>query len=105
MNVKINIQNTEPKVNIIKDQEAEEQFILDIATKVVNDLAENPEMEEKVRLIGKEKLLEIALQSLRESIKQSEEKQIAEAQEMSKEITAAILSGIVNAALEFTNKA
>lgn len=105
MNFTINIKNKEPKVNIVKDLWAEEQFILDIATKIVNDLAENPEVVEKVKLIGKEKLRDIALQSLRKTIKQSEEKQITKAKEMSKEITNAMLYGVVKATLEYTREA
>ena len=101
MSITINIKNTEPKINIVKDREAEEKLIQEIATKVVNNLEENPDVVDKVKIIGKEKLREIAVDSLRETIKQSEEKQIEEAKQMSAEITSAMLSGVIKATLAF----
>ncbi|MFD2824628.1 hypothetical protein ACFS5M_13180 [Lacinutrix iliipiscaria] len=104
MNVTINIKNTEPKVNIVKDREAEEKLIQEIASKVVNDLSNNPEVSEKVKKIGKEKLRDIAVEALRDSIKKSEEKQIVEAKEMSAEISSALIAGIVKTTIDFANE-
>ena len=99
MNIKIN--SNEPKINIIKDHVAEEAFIQELALKVVNELEQNHEVSEKVKIIGKEELLNIAIQSMRETLKKSEEKQIEDAKKMSEELTNAMLSSVVKTTLEF----
>lgn len=104
MNVTININKTTPQINIIKDEQAElEQINLvmdDVIKKVMND----PIQGEKAKIIGEEKLREMALQIFKEQIKKDEQEQINYWLEFNEKFSEAMIKGLVKGAVEIAKK-
>ena len=104
MKVTINVNKTTPKVTIIKDEKAElEQFNL-IVDGIIKSVMDNPEQGEKAKMIGEDKLREMALQIYQERIKANEQEQIKNALELTESFNEAMIKGLVKGAMQLAKE-
>jgi hypothetical protein len=104
MNITINIKETTPKVTIIKDEKHELEQINLIMDSVLEKVLNDPELGEKARNIGAEKLKEMGLKMYQEKIKENEQEQINNALELAESFNKAMIKGLVKGALEIAEK-
>ncbi|MBN8643112.1 MAG: hypothetical protein J0L86_14975 [Flavobacteriales bacterium] len=104
MNITININKATPKVSIIKDEKKELvqiNFIIDeIMTKLIND----PIQGERVKIVGEEKLREMALQIIKEEIRENEQEQIDYWLDFNEKFCQSMIKGLVDGAVEIAKK-
>jgi diphthamide synthase (EF-2-diphthine--ammonia ligase) len=104
MNITININETTPKVTIIKDEKHDLEQINQIMDSTIEKMLNDPELGEKTRKIGAEKLKEIGLKMYQEKIKEDEEKEVNNALELVESLNKAMIKGIVKGAIEIAKK-
>lgn len=104
MKVTININKTTPNVTIIKDEKAELEQINTILDSAMDNLKEDPEIKEKIKNFGEDKLRNIALELFKEKIKEQEQEQIKSAVEFGEQITQAMINGLVKGAMQIAEK-
>jgi hypothetical protein len=100
MNITININQTTPKVNIIKDEKADLEQISLVLDAVIKKVMNDPDQGEKAKMIGEEKLREMALKIYQEKIQASEQEQINNALEFAENFSQAMIKGLVKGAVE-----
>jgi len=104
MNVTININKTTPQVNIIKDEIASlEQMNLVLDT-VIKKIMNDPAQGEKAKIIGEEKLREMALQIYQQKVKEDDEQHLNDVLGFAERFNEAMIKGLVKGALEIAKK-
>ena len=104
MKVTINVNKTTPNITIIKDDKAELEQMNLIIDGIIKTVMNNPEQGGKAKMIGEDKLREMALQIYQERIKANEQEQIKNAIELTESFNKAMIKGLVKGALEIAKK-
>lgn len=104
MNVTINVNKTASTVNIIKDEKTELEEMNLVLDQIVKNVMDNPEQGDKAKMIGKDKLREIALEIYQERMKANEQEQINNALEIAEKFNQAVIEGLVKGAVEIAKK-